>query len=199
MLRNILTIGAVSAAVMLSSTAEAALIPGAPVVVPFDNAQVTVEYWNAWAGWTGELYFLGSGTESEVLVSAPDDGAGLGQFLMDNRGAPSAGPITLTGIFNQGDVLHFAYLIVDPEPFVGRLYRTDVASDAIQFAWNADNGDFTVEDNIPGDPWNDYDYNDMIVNIQFTQIPTPGTAALALMAVFVAAQRRRRPGAADVS
>ena len=65
---------ALAAAMALSLSARAQSIPGAPIVVPQDNSTVTIEFVSFEAAYTGQLSFLGSGTNLQVLQPVTDTG-----------------------------------------------------------------------------------------------------------------------------
>jgi len=179
-------------ALVMSTSAAADYVIGAPVIVPADNSAVTIEFVSANAAYTGEFSFLGGGTVVQVTMPATDTGEpGLGQQVYVNQGGPTDA-VLLQGTYDQGDVLHFAYRIVAPLEAADVL-RTDVAADVNQFAWDAQNGLLHVEDiRATSDGGSDNDFNDIIVRITFTTVPTPGTALLTILGLLVTFRGRRR-------
>jgi hypothetical protein len=181
----------------VSSTAFAGSLPsgaGVPIVVPTDNVTVTLTLDSTAALYTGNLYFLGSGNATTVLNPAPNsDGTGQGFFAFSNHGTPLGTSVLLPGVFNAGDVLHFAYDIIAPPTATTEVLRTDVAGDANQFAYNHDPGDIhyvMVEDIYPQDG-SDMDYNDIVFGLSFQPIPGPGALALLGLAGLMGRSRRR--------
>jgi hypothetical protein len=180
-------------AVSISSAAVAGLPYGVgqPIVVPTDNVTVTLILDHTAALFTGNLYFLGSGDATTVLAPAPNtDAAGLGFFAFSNHVAPIGTEVAIPGVFNAGDVLHFAYDIVAPGDATTDVLRTDVAGDAMQFAWDPENSYFSVED-IYLDEGSDMDYNDIVVGVCFMPVPAPGALALLGVAGLIGGRRRR--------
>lgn len=176
----------------LGSSASAAFVVGAPVVVTSDNTQVSIEFMGSSAGHTGQLYFLGSGA-SPLLIDSPaldSDSAGLGQFLFNNHTSIVGATMTLDGLFSAGDILHFAYDVIAPSPVANRLYRSDSMGDQGHFGFDLVTGDLRVED-LPLAS-SDLDYNDAMFQLTFTPIPAPGALALAAVAGVSRRGRSRR-------
>lgn len=172
---------------LATAAAHADLVVGAPVVVPEGMTGAQIEYLGPEADYTGEFYFLGWGDEDGVLEAAGDTGEpGLGQFLFNNQDSPIGSVETLSLDFSEGDVLHFAYNVIAPAG-VEDLFRTDNEIDQIQFAWDAGDGTFAVEDIRIPSFWTDY--NDAVFQVTF--IPAPGAMALLGLAGVLGSRRRR--------
>jgi len=188
---QVLKAGAVVSALALTGVAHAGSVDVTPVVVPADNSIVTIEFVSASADYTGEFSFLGSGTALQITLPAIDTGEpGLGQQVFTNQGGPTES-LQLQGTHNAGDVLHFAYRIIAPLD-VTDLLRTDVPVDQAQFQWDAETGLLAIEDLRATSDIFDGDFNDLIVRVTFSAVPTPGTAFLAVLGLFVAFRGRRR-------
>ena len=190
-----LALCAVALAAVISSAASAQLPygVGVPITVPTDNVTVTLFFDSSSALYTGNLYFLGSGDADNVLNPAPNtDPTNQGFFAFSNHAVPVGTSVIVPGVFNAGDVLHFAYDIVAPSTATTDVLRTDVEGDQMQFAWDPENSFFKVEDRRLDNPLTDLDYNDIVVSIAFTPIPGPG--ALALLGVAAVLGRGRRRG-----
>jgi len=185
------SVGAVAAAIAMSSSINAQSVPGAPIVVPQDNSTVTIEFVSFEADYTGQLSFLGGGTNLQVTQPAADTGLpGFGQSAFINQqGLVDA--IILQGVYNTGDVLHFAYRVTDPIEAIDTL-RTDTADDSTQYSWDAATGLLSIEDLRPSNPGFDGDYNDIIVRVTFSNVPGPGAAAVAAIGSLMLGRRRRR-------
>jgi hypothetical protein len=184
---------AVALAAAISSAAPAGLPygVGVPITVPTDNVTITLFFDHASAEYTGNLYFLGSGDADTVINPAPNSDATNQGFLTFNNHASVVGTaIDLPGVFNAGDVLHFAYDIVAPVTATTAVLRTDVAGDQMQFAWDPQNSFFEIEDIYLDNPLCDEDYNDIVVGVCF--IPVPGPGALALLGIAGVLGRGRR-------
>ena len=181
--------GTAVAVVIVSGQSQAELIPGQPIYVPSDNTEVTVEFIYSDASYTGDLYFLGSGEEESVVDWAQsDDETGLGQFLFNNHASPLGSTMVLEGVFDEGDVLHFAYNVTDP-PGAAVTFRTDAPEDVFQFGYDAETGDLGIED-IPL-PLSDQDYNDIQVKISYHAVPSAGSLTLLGLAGALSYHRRR--------
>lgn len=178
------------------STAAHAGLPygvGNAIVVPSNNVTVTLVFDHSSALFTGNLYFLGTGNATTLLNPAPNsDGTGLGTFIVNNHTSPIGTSVALPGVFNAGQVLHFAYDIVAPIGASTDVLRTDVAGDRMQFAWDPENSFFAIEDTYLSNPKCDQDYNDIVIGVCFTPVPAPGALALLGLAGLVGARRRRR-------
>jgi hypothetical protein len=182
---------AVAAAITLSLSAQAQSVPGAPIVVPQDNSTVIIEFVSFEAAYTGQLSFLGGGTDLQVTQPAADTGLpGFGQATFINQ-LGSADVIILQGTYNTGDVLHFAYRVTDPVEAIDTL-RTDTAGDTAQYSWDAAMGLLSIEDLRPDNPWYDADYNDIIVRVTFSNVPGPGAAMVTAFGSLLLGGRRRR-------
>ncbi len=195
--RTLCFCAAIAAAAISSAANAGGPLPsgaGVPIVVPTDNVTVTLILDHTAAAYTGNLYFLGSGNATTVLNPAPNsDPTGQGFFAFNNHANPIGTSVLLPGVFQAGDVLHFAYDIVAPASATTEVLRTDVAGDRNQFAWNTDpNGAnyFLIEDIYPEDG-SDMDYNDLVVGVCFAPIPAPGALALLGLAGLVGRSRRR--------
>ena len=179
------------AALALTFFSQADSVDLTPITVPSDNTTITIQFLGASADYTGEFSFLGAGTVSQITLPATDTGLpGLGQHLFANHdGATDA--IQLQGTYNTGDVLHFGYNIVQPLDVID-LLRTDVPNDTSQFDWDSESGQLTIEDLRQTNDFYDGDFNDNVVRITFSSVPTPGTAFLAVLGFLVAIRGRRR-------
>lgn len=165
---------------------------GSPIVVPSNDVTVSVILDHRAALYSGNLYFLGWGTENVVTNPAPNsDGTNQGTFLFNNLNDPIGTEVALPGSFQAGQVLHFAYDIIAPAGALTDVLRTDVEEDQIQFAWDPENSFFAVEDIRPGDG-SDLDYNDIVVGVCFMPIPSPGACAVFALAAAIGGRRRRR-------
>jgi hypothetical protein len=163
-----------------------------PIGVPTDNVTVSLILDHTAALYTGNLYFLGWGTEDIVTNPAPNtDGTNQGTFIFSNHGTPIGTEVPLAGVFQAGQVLHFAYDIVAPVGALTDVLRTDIPADQIQFAWDPENSFFAVEDIRPEDG-SDLDYNDIVVGVCFTPIPGPASLAIFGLAGLLGGRRRRR-------
>jgi uncharacterized protein (TIGR03382 family) len=181
-----MTFGALAFAMLAAGSARADLIVGAPVIAPANAPTAVVEFVSFEANFAGQLFFLGTGTEFAVTNPAPNSGpAMLGQFLFNNQVAAPGEQVTLDLTLQEGDYLHFAYKVIQPGH--ENIFKTNLAPDQVQFAYDAGDGTFAIED-IPV-PSPATDYNDAVVQITF--IPAPGAAALLLLAGVVGTRRRR--------
>lgn len=192
--------GSVLLALMATGTAGADLDHGQPIITPGDNMAVTIEFRGSSAGANGQFYFLGTGDSTTVLDWADDSNSrDLGQFLFDNHTSIKGSVITLDGVFQQGDVLHFAYDIPKTSKYHD-LFRTDRAGDADHFAFDLDTGDLGIEDLRPGNASYDGDYNDAMFRVTFSpSVPVPATLGVLGIAGLWLTRRRRlaRGDAAD--
>lgn len=180
---------ALAIAAACAAPASAELVSDVPITVPADNTKVWAEFLGETADFAGNLYFLGSGDADNVLMPAPDsDPTGLGQFLFNNHAASPGDMVMLIGVFDAGEVLHFAYDIVHPADVEEELFRTDVEDDKKYFDFNATTGVVGIEDMRK--PNSDLDYDDIQFRLVFEQVPTPG--ALPMLAAFALTRRRRR-------
>jgi uncharacterized protein (TIGR03382 family) len=183
-------LGAIAGTLLTAGAANADFILGGAVIVPEDDSQVIIEFVGQDADFTGEFYFLGWGSVFEVTNPAPDTGTpGLGTLLFNNMSAAIGDTVMLPGSFDANAVLHFAYEVIAPDENTA-VFATNVLADRNQFAYDADEGFFVIED-IPL-PDSDYDWNDAQFQIAFQPIPTPG--ALALLGLAGLSARRRRRG-----
>lgn len=174
------------------TAAHADIIMGQPVTTPSGRSTATLEFRGSSAGYTGEFYFLGWGTEGTILNLAPNtNGNDLGQLLFNNHESTYGSSVALLGEFESGSALHFAYVIVAPSSKYD-LFRTDVENDRYNFAYDAENGDYRLED-LRRDYQNyDGDYNDAMFRVTFQSIPAPGSLALLSLGGFAMTRRRRR-------
>lgn len=181
-------------AAVISSAASAGLPYGVgqPIVVPSNNVTVTLVFDHSSALFTGNLYFLGSGTAGAVTSPAPNsDGTNQGTLAFNNHTSIVGATFDLPGVFNAGDVLHFAYDIIAPVGASTDVLRTDVAGDQMQFAFDPENSFFAIEDVYLSNPACDEDYNDMVVGVAFLPVPGPGAVALLGVAGLIGRRRRR--------
>ena len=176
----------------LAAAANADIIMGQPVTSPSGLSTASIEFRGSSAGYTGELYFLGWGTEGSVLHEAPDSKhSRLGQFLFNNHHSAEGSQITLDGVFESGSVLHFAYEITNPRSRHD-LFRTDEEDDRFNFAYDPGHGALAVEDLRMDSRGYDGDFNDAMFNVSFQSIPAPGSLALLGLGGLAMARRRRR-------
>ena len=194
-IRHSALLAAAALAAGISSAAMARPLPygaGVPIVVPTNNVTVTLIFDHSAAEFTGNLYFLGSGTATTVTNPAPNsDGTGLGTFAFNNHTSTLFSAVALPGVYSAGTVLHFAYDIVAPATATTDLLRTDVAGDRMQFAWDPGNSFFEIEDVYLNNPNCDQDYNDIVVGVCFIPVPAPGALALLGVAGLLGCRRRR--------
>jgi len=191
---SIRALGAAIAALTVTSAATAGLPYGVgqPIMVPTNNVTITLVFDHSSAVFTGNLYFLGTGTANAVTNPAPNsDATGLGTFVFNNHTSVLGSTFDLPGVFNAGQVLHFAYDIVAPADASTDLLRTDVAGDQMQFAFDPENSFFEIEDVYLDNPMCDQDYNDIVVGVCFTPVPAPGALALLGVAGLISRRRRR--------
>lgn len=172
--------------------ARADAIMGAPVFAPPGLSTATIEFRGSSAGYTGELYFLGWGSEDDILHHAENTRHNnLGQWLFNNHSSAVGAQAVLDGMFDSGAVLHFAYEIIHPRNRRD-LFRTDREADANNFAWDSATGSFAVEDLRRDYKHYDGDFNDAIFTINFQRVPAPGSLALLSLSGIVLARRRKR-------
>lgn len=165
---------------------------GVPITVPSDNVTITLVFDHTAALFTGNLYFLGSGNATTLLNPAPNtDPTNQGFFVVNNHTSTLGAHVVLPGVFQSGQVLHFAYDIIAPSNASTDVLRTDVAGDRNQFAWDTENQFFAIEDVYLNNPQCDEDYNDIVIGVLFTPVPAPGALALLGMAGLVGRRRRR--------
>ncbi len=178
----------------VSSTASAGLPygTGVPISVPTNNVTITLVFDHTAALFTGNLYFLGSGNATSVLNPAPNtDPTNQGFFVVNNHTSALNTHVVLPGVFQAGQVLHFAYDIVAPLNASTDVLRTDVAGDRNQFAWDRENQFFAIEDVYLNNPDCDEDYNDIVIGVIFSPVPGPGALALFGAASMLGRRRRR--------
>lgn len=199
----------------LTAAANADIIMGEPVTSPVGLSTASIEFRGASASYTGELYFMGWGSEESILHFAPDSNhSHLGQWLFNNHESTPGSQMALLGEFDSGSVLHFAYKIISPRD-QRDLFRTDVLNDRDNFAYDPANGDLRIEDlrrngghdgddddhhedhfrdeHDGGDclPY-DGDFNDAMFTVTFQSIPAPGSLALLGLGGLAMTRRRRR-------
>lgn len=182
--------GGFAAVVALTASASADLTPGLPVVVPSAQTQVTVTYQTANAWYLGALYFLGTADAFEFVTYAPDTGEpGLGMFLFTNHNTHPGYSVTLDGLFDAGDILLFAYDILEPEHVSNEVFRGDLPDDQYYFAYDPATGNMGIEDlRLPN---SDLDFDDILFNVSFTVVPGPASLALLALAALWTGRRRR--------
>jgi hypothetical protein len=181
-------------AASLTSSALSAMVVAARVSVPFDNAQVIVRFNRAKPGHLGNFFFMGAGERFNITLPAHNSHAtALGQLLFDARGRKRS-PVTLPGVYNRGNILHFAYDVVRPRDYNDDVFRSVIRSDRKQFSYNRATGRMGIEDFRRGWRFNDDDYSDLIVRILFrpVEVPTPGSMALMGVAALACLRPRRR-------
>ena len=191
-----LTAAAVAGA-CFAGAATGALTPSTTVTLGYDS-NVSVSFVSQSAGWTGSLYLSGVERNGVVLDVESTDSKDAGQYIFDNHGT-AAGATVEVGEFLAGDVLHFDYVVFKGKKHKDRvryILESDDSAEAIQFAAGAtveSDGVFVtrlgIEDIVGNN--SDWDYNDLVVDVLATSVPTSGTAALALAAVGLTARRRR--------
>lgn len=167
---------------------------GAPVIVDRNNARATVEFIGSNAGYTGELFFRGSGAtigsiENPAIPGGPEEGL----LLFNNKQSERGSVVELPGLYQTGTVLHFGYGLTKPARVAGQGFFTDLAQDQNQFAFDASTGLFSVEDlRLPG---GDRDYNDAVFRVTFATVPAPGAMlGLGVLGLLGARRGRRGPG-----
>ncbi len=176
----------------LSGSAYANAVIGGPVVSPAGFSTATIEFAGSSAGYTGEFYFLGWGTQNAILHLASDSrDNGLGQWLFNNHSSEIGEIITLEGTFQPHSVLHFAYEVTHPRP-KHDLLRTDVTEDALNFVYDASTGSYGVEDLRRSLRGYDGDFNDSRFAIEFQSIPAPGSLMLLSLGGVALTRRRSR-------
>lgn len=181
---------AVSAA--FATAASADIIIGQPVTSPVGLSTAAVEFRGSSAGYTGELYFLGWGSESQILHHAPNtNNNDLGQLLFNNHSSTVGSSVDLLGQFGSESVLHFAYEIINPSNRYD-LFRTDVNNDRYNFAYDMANGDFGIEDLREDFGGYDGDFNDAMFRVTFQSVPAPGSLALLGLGGLAMSRRRMR-------
>lgn len=160
------------------------------------DSQVSVSFVSQSAGAKGSLYFLGhEDSDGHITYAASSDANNLGQFIFQNHGTAAGYTVDL-GIFDAGDVMHFAYLItkgVSVAP-TGSLFRTDVNADLAYVGLTPMGSGITrigLED-IRNPAKSDWDHNDVVFDIVALDVPAPGPAALASAAFLIAGLRRRQ-------
>ncbi|HWB20732.1 MAG TPA: hypothetical protein VG711_10555 [Phycisphaerales bacterium] len=190
------SLSAVVAALAVASSSRAQV--SSPIFVPFDGAQVTVTFLSSDASFTGDLYFLGSsaddgeGGHGGGVIPPPGPAGVLGQLLFSNHATLAGTSVVLNGDFNEGDLLYFAYNLTQVDPGESLdLFRMDNADDQAYFHYS-ENNRLGIEDLRTSNPWYDGDYNDIIVEISFAQVPVPAPGALALLGIAGTFSRRRR-------
>ena len=187
----------VRAGIVISTTAIALFTTATyadlvEIVVPGEAGQfeVDVEFVDSSAGWSGDFYFLGHGTSDTIEEHADDtNDAELGQWLLNNHSSTSGDTATLDGIFQSGEVLHFAYDVWKNGNHKD-LFRTDVSADLAHFQWDNESFELGIED-IRGSN-SDWDYNDIELRFTFREVPTPATAAIMILAGITGRTRTRR-------
>jgi len=191
-------IAVLAAALSITRGADAAIVTGevgAPILAPYAQTEVVIEFLGSDAAHTGRLYFLGSGLDALTVSNAmaDSDDAGLGLLLFNNHQSAVGAMVTFPEIITGGHVLHFAYDVIAPSHAAAERYRTDVAVDHVQFMYDAESGFFGVEDLRL--PWSDEDYNDAMFRISYASVPGPGV--LMAMGLAIGLMRRGRPGRAE--
>ena len=127
-----------------------------------------------------------------LLNPAPNtDPTNQGFFVVNNHTSALNTHVVLPGVFQAGQVLHFAYDIVAPVNASTNVLRTDVAGDRNQFAWDKENQFFAIEDTYLNNPACDQDYNDIVIGVLFNPVPAPGALALFGAASMLGRRRRR--------
>lgn len=173
----------------LAAAANADIIMGQPVTAPGGLSTARVEFRGSSAGYTGEFYFLGWGTEQSIIHNAPDsNGSHLGQLLFNNHTSENGSEMALDGQFTSGSVLHFAYKVLTN----GDLFRTDVENDHLNFAYDPGDGDYAVEDLRMDYRGYDGDFNDAKFKVSFQSVPAPGSLVLLGFGGLAMTRRRRR-------
>ena len=181
-----------TAIALFTAPMYADLVEDVDIVVPGDAGQfeVDVQFIDSSAGWSGDFYFLGSGSSDAVEDYADNSNdRELGQWLLNNHSSTAGDTATLNGTFSAGEVLHFAYDVWKNGNHQD-LFRTDVEDDLAYFQWDSESFDLGIED-IRGDG-SDWDFNDMEVKFTFREVPTPATAAIMLLAGIAGRSGRRR-------
>jgi len=172
-----------------AAAADADIIMGQPVTSPAGRSTASIEFRGSSAGYTGEFYFLGWGTDQSVVHHAPDSNSShLGQLLFNNHDSAPGSEMVLLGEFESTHVLHFAYKVLTN----GDLFRTDVLNDRSNFAYDPGNGDYALEDLRMNYRGYDGDFNDAVFSVSFQSIPAPGSLALLSLGGLAMSRHRRR-------
>lgn len=192
----------IGGAVLMAGTAAHGAFITRDAPVRFDQAgSVRVELVGAWAGASGDIYYLGS-TTGDTWTPAPDTGTpGLGTRLFYSKSTP--GQSVELGEFAAGSTLHFAYEVthgVGDLVLQGDVMRSDRNTDSIQFGWDEEKSDalslrLGVED-IRDPKRSDWDYRDAVFDVVITpargDVPAPGAVSLFALAGATGIRRRRR-------
>jgi hypothetical protein len=192
------TASCAAGALLAASSALATPIVGDPITLD-TTSEVSVTFLSSDAGATGSLYFLGSEVHGVTFRSASTDVNDLGMFLFSNHGTTARSTYDL-GMFGRDSTLHFAYLITEGVSVAptGSLFRTDMPGDMGYFLVDAVPGvdgswlfNVGIED-IRDEHMADWDFNDVIFEVNTRAVPAPGAAALLAMAGMCAGARRKR-------
>ena len=179
---------ALIAAAVLASTSAAAMASerlewttGEPIIAPFDS-QVCVEFVTGDAIANTRLNWLGHDPD-------PID---LGDEVF-SAVTNVPGDVEMLGNYQEGEAVWFAS-VYDFLPGLEVAYRQDDeqfgGSEHFRWMWLDED---TVRLEIENDAVPQFgDYQDMVVNLDFKPVPTPGAGGLLALAGLVGASRRRR-------
>ena len=162
--------------------------------------EASVAFVSSSAGATGMLYFAGDELGGTLTAPAAAVDPSMGLELFANKGADrGTGDFIELGAFGAGATIHFNYLVtkgVSVAP-TGSLFSTRSDHDPAHFVVlsSSTTGATTtyrvgIED-IRDPNKSDWDYNDIIVDVAVTSVPTPGATALALAGFGLTLRRRR--------
>jgi len=197
-MRRILAVTALLTGVYVSRPVFASPEVGEPITLD-TTSEVSVTFVSSSAGATGSLYFLGSEVHGVTFRSASTDANDLGMFLFSNHGTAARSTYEL-GVFGRDSTLHFAYLITNGVSVAptGSLFRTDTPGDMGYFLVDAIPGEdgswlFNVGiEDIRNPNRADWDFNDVVFEVNARAVPAPGAGMLLAAAGLLAAPRRKR-------
>lgn len=184
---------------LIACSAQAGFATGGLYNVP-QTGEITIEFKSQSAGATGSLYFLGSERSGTLTRAASTDSRDLGRWIFSNKGTAAGHRVSL-GLFEFGDLLHFAYIVTTGagNAKTGETSRTDIVADRKYFGFKntstTDEGVIRVlmgVEDIRNPSKTDWDYNDLQVFVESTPVPSPGVLALSGAALLIAGSRRKQ-------